>query len=796
MKYFTLRYSVLYVVLFALAITCAWAQTGNIRGSVKTADGQPAEYINIAVKGLNKGATSNAKGEFEIRKVQAGPHVLLISFVGLEPQQVDIEVKANETTQVPEITLHENEKELNEVVVTSTRGYKEDAVSPSLRLKTPILEAPQNIQVISKQLLNDQQVFDMLEGVTRNVSGATKLEHWDNYAYINMRGSQVTAFRNGMNVQMPWGPLAEDMSMVERIEFVKGPAGFMLASGEPSGFYNVVTKKPTGVNKGSVQLTLGSFETYRTALDLDGKLTKDGKLLYRINVMGQLKGSHRDFETNNRYSIVPVIKYLFDDNTSLTVEYTHQFSQMSAIGSNYAFSANGYGDLPRNFTTAEPNLDPTNINDRNVLAIFQHRLNERWNFTGQLAYYNYKQVGQSLWPSSVSPEGNMQRGASIWDALGLSKIGQFFVNGEERTGNITHRILAGLDLSNKDYYADWSQGGALGGDTFNIYKPVYGLVPASALPTYDRSKSIRERGVHYNQSTTGIYVQDEMAFLENKVRLTLAGRYTNAKNADPYSESTDDNKFTPRVGVSISLTPNTTVYGVYDQAFLPNPGHDYTGKKFDPITGSNLEAGVKRDWMNGKWNAGLTAYQITKNNVLVLDTDHPDPTTGQLVYSKQIGQTQTKGIEFDVRGEVVRNLELVLNYALTDSKVTKDTQEQNIGTKVPGTSKHLTNAWLNYRFSNGALKGLGFSAGYQWQVERSSWYVFDGTNQSLPNYFRLDGAVSWQNESFSVGLNVNNILDAYLFSGSPYDLNFDGKKEFYWQTEAPINFRLNVAYRF
>jgi len=45
-------------------------------------------------------------------------------------------------------------------------------------------------------------------------------------------------------------------------------------------------------------------------------------------------------------------------------------------------------------------------------------------------------------------------------------------------------------------------------------------------------------------------------------------------------------------------------------------------------------------------------------------------------------------------------------------------------------------------------------------------------------------------------LNVNNILNAYLFSGSPYDLNFDGKKEFYWQTEAPINFRMNVAYRF
>ncbi|MEI9910333.1 MAG: TonB-dependent receptor plug domain-containing protein [Bacteroidota bacterium] len=70
----------------------------------------------------------------------------------------------------------------------------------------------------------------MRESVIRNVSGATASEHWETYARIVMRGSRIAAFRNGMNVQETWGPLTEDMSMVERIEFVKGPAGFMLAS--------------------------------------------------------------------------------------------------------------------------------------------------------------------------------------------------------------------------------------------------------------------------------------------------------------------------------------------------------------------------------------------------------------------------------------------------------------------------------------------------------------------------------------------------------------------------------------
>ncbi|KAF5279852.1 hypothetical protein FQR65_LT15214 [Abscondita terminalis] len=68
-----------------------------------------------------------------------------------------------------------------------------------------------------------------------------------------MRGSQIQAFRNGMNVVSSfWSPLSEDMSTVERIEFVKGPAGFMMSSGDPAGIYNVVTKKPTAENKGEV----------------------------------------------------------------------------------------------------------------------------------------------------------------------------------------------------------------------------------------------------------------------------------------------------------------------------------------------------------------------------------------------------------------------------------------------------------------------------------------------------------------------------------------------------------------
>jgi iron complex outermembrane recepter protein len=524
-------------------------------------------------------------------------------------------------------------------------------------------------------------------------------------------------------------------------------------------------------------------------VDLDGKLSKDGKLLYRLNIMGQLKGSHRPFDFNNRYTVVPVLKYQVDDKTSVTLEYTHQFSEVNVIGSNYSFSQKGYADLPRSFTTAEANLPKTKMNDRNVLLIFDHNLNKNWKFSAQAAYFNYQQEGSSLWPWGFK-QGNdslLQRGLSSWDILGLTKIGQMFINGETKTGSIVHKVLAGADISNKDYYHDWNQGGALGSDNFNVYAPVYGHATA---PAFDRDKDIRARGVRYYNGYNAFYVQDELGFWENKLRLTLAGRYTKLATGNVYSGDFTSSRFTPRLGLSYSLDKNTALYFVSDQSFLENFGADWQGNAFDPIIGKNLEAGVKKDWMNGKWNSSLSLYRITRYNVLTADLAHPNPSGGY--YSRQSGQQQTKGVEADIRGQLVRGLDVVANYAFTEAKVTKDSKQENIGQQVPGSSRHVQNTWLNYRIDGGVLAGFGVSAGYQYQAKRSPWFVADATKQDLPDYFRVDGGLSYQKERLGFNLFINNILNKYLYSGGYY--TYSGF--YYWQAEPGTNLRLSVNYRF
>jgi len=781
----------LYTLLLCFCSSTIFAQTGGLRGKITSADGNPVEAVTVRLKGTRQGAMSTAEGTYEVKNVKAGEYTLQVSLIGLETKEQSISVQAGQVTDVPTIMLNENTNQLQEVMVTAGRGkYTDPNLSSSLRLAAPVIEIPQNIQLVTSKVLADQLVTSMSDGVIRNVSGATKLEHWgDMYSRVNARGGRLSAFRNGMNITSSWGPLNEDMSFVDHIEFVKGPAGFMMSNGDPTGIYNVVTKRPTGVTKGEASLLLGSYDFYRASLDLDGKLSADGRLLYRFNAMGQTKNSFRPYEFNNRYSIAPVISYRLSDRTTLTAEYIYQYSKMSNVGSFYVFDTRGYATLPRDFTFAERGLDPTTVNDHNLTLNIQHQIDPNWKITAQGSYFNYQQVGNSMWVNSVATNGDVSRYVSIWDASNIMKFGQVYLNGTARTGGIQHRILAGLDLGSKEYLADWNQSHTLdSAGTFNVYRANRGL-PKYGFPTFDRSRPLAQRAGIYgvvSQAYTGAYIQDELGFLDNRIRLTLAGRYTDVRQ-NSYNTITTGKRFTPRVGLSISLDPQTSVYALYDQSFVPQAGIRRDGGEVKPVTGNNREIGIKRDWFGGRWSTTLALYSILQNNQNAAD---PTNRAGEQ-FVVQFGQTKTQGIEFDLRGEIVRGLNLVANYALTDSKIAQSATESLVGNKVPGYAKHNANAWLSYRVQQGVLRGFGASLGFTYQGDRTTWAWTGATGQqALPDYFKLDGGLFWEQDRFRVTANVFNIADAYLYSGSPY-LSY-----YYWQAEPGRNSRIGVTYSF
>ena len=768
------------------------AKKGTIEGVVLTSDGAKAAGVSVSIENTNLHTLADDAGEFSF-KVLAGTYSVVATYVGYTPVRGEVTVEKNKTAH---ITLHLNltQNELKDVIVYAKRNsYKINHSSATLRLDEPLLEVPQNIQEISSVALADQGITQFDQGAIRNVSGATKLEHWADYTRINMRGSRASEFRNGMNVTSTWGPLTADMAVVDRIEFVKGPAGFMMSNGEPSGIFNIVTKKPTGVTKGEASIMLGSYDFYRGAIDLDGKLDKNNKLQYRFNIMGQSSGSFQKYGYNDRITVSPVIKYLVDDKTDITLEYLYQYARMQDGGAAYVYSPKGYADLPVDFTTAFAGIKPNIFNDNNVTLYLHHQFNPNWKLTVQGSYMNMNKTASDLWPSSLDADGNMIRAIALSDAIIRQKFGQAFLNGKAQTGGIQHRFLIGLDMGDKDNYYDWGQNQELDTekDPFNIYNPGNNT-PINGLPVFDRSIDLMQRaaaaGTYTSQSYTGLYLQDELGFFDNALRLTLAGRYTYVTQND-YGTSYNAKKVTPRVGLSYSFDPNTSVYALYDQSFMPQSGLLRGNKSPKPLTGNNIEFGVKRDWFGGRWNTTLSAYRIIKNGALVTD---PDTSGGNqdLKYSLQIGQTRTQGIELDIHGEIVKGLNVILNYAYTDSKVTKDIDPANVGQKVTGFSKHVSNGWLTYTLSGGALQGFGVSAGYTFLGDRSTWSWASANQKGLPDYFRMDGGLFWKGEKMTVNLNVNNLLNRYLYSGAPY-ANF-----YYYQAEAPRNFKLGISYRF
>jgi len=788
---------------FLLLLTSTvWAQVGSIQGKVTTADGKAAEFVNVSLKGISKGSVTDVDGNFEVKKVVAGNYTIVTSFIGFDAIEKSVEVRANETTHV-DFTLNETSAQLEEIVISGEReGYKTDMTSNSLRLQSSLLETPQNIQVVTGTALKDQQIISMSDGLIRNVSGVVRSEHWgDLYANISARGSQIQAFRNGFNVvNSYWGPLTEDMSFVDHVEFVKGPAGFMLSSGDPSGLYNVVTKKPTGLTKGEASITTGSYGLFRGSLDLDGKLSDDGKLLYRLNVSAQNKNSHRANEYNDRYAIAPVISYQVDDKTKLTFEYNYQRANMSNVGSFYVFSTQRFKEFDVDFTSLPAGTPGTRIDDHSLYFNVQHDLNKDWKITAQLAKYIYNQVGTSMWPSAVNADGTMIRNIGIWDAKSDMTMGQVFVNGEATTGSIRHRILAGLDMATKAYMADWGQSHDLDliGEEFNPYDPYLG-VPANGYPAFDRVTPLEERaqavGGLQDQRYSALYLQDELGFLEGKVRVTIAGRYTDLSQSAWGGAPDKAQHFTPRVGVSTSISKQLSVYGLFDQAFVPQSGVLQGGKNVQPITGSNLEVGVKKDWFGG-WNTTLSIYSIVKNNEAI---GYPSNPTDPVML--EIGKKRAQGVEFDLRGTIVRGLNVIANYAYTDSRVIEagpgaSMAEIADGDVVPGFAKHTANAWLSYKIQDGSLRGLGFSAGFTSLIDRATyWQASPDSEHDMDNYFKLDGGLFWEQDNLRISANVFNVLNAYLYSGS-YASNYFAVPVYSYQTEAPRNARLSIAYKF
>jgi iron complex outermembrane receptor protein len=325
-----------------------------------------------------------------------------------------------------------------------------------------------------------------------------------------------------------------------------------------------------------------------------------------------------------------------------------------------------------------------------------------------------------------------------------------------------------------------SGGGTWGEKKFglNIFNPNYYVNPDSL-----RNFEVGPPG-HFSIKWISLYVQDHIK-IAGKLVLTLGGHLTHASTNFEREDGgrTTHTVFTPRAGLTWLFGDNVSVYALYDQCFLAQGGRSFEHKIFKPLTGFNMEAGVKSYYLNKKLNANLSVFNIERNNSLTGDPVHPG-------YNISTGQTVSKGVDFDMTGYVTNALVVNANYEYSVARVTKDSDPNIAGGSIFNTPDHRANLWINYRAQSKKLKGMSVAIGNQYSSKRRATNIWEADKTKfLPGYYLLDAALGYSNDRFNLSLNVYNITNLN-YAAMGYYSQTGGWR---YTPGEPVNFRISFV---
>jgi len=640
--------------------------------------------------------------------------------------------------------------------------YRLPNASTATKTDTPIMETPFSVQVVPKQVLEDQQVV-RLDQAVRNVAGVntSSLNQGNTDGFI-IRGFQNNiTYRDGMLLPtfLGGGTTKREMANLERVEVLKGPGSILFGRSEPGGIINMVTKQPLATPYYSLQQQFGSYDFYRTTIDATSPLTKDDTLLYRLNMSYETAGSFRDFVDSERVFIAPVLKWNISQRTQATFELEYQHFDgtndpgIPNIGSRPA-------NVPINTVLLEPAFTKTK-GDR-VLAGFNwsHEFNDNWKINHRFNYENFDYSSASLFFSAAAQNGDITRRLNIFP---VNVSDRYFntlnLAGKFSTFGANHKALFGFDSY---VINERSQGNCCQeAPAFNIFDPVY----LTGLPALNPSNNTSN---NYTQNWYGLYIQDQIE-LPYDFHILAGVRYDNADSTDNKigKVTSDENYLSPRGGVLWRPIPWLSVYGSYTENFGPSSTVFRTdGLTLPPQTAQQWEAGIKTEFFDGRLSSTISYFDLTKQNIRVAGTQAP------LFLPRAAGEAESRGIEFELSGELLPGWNMIAAYAYTPfAKITKDNDSNggpaNTGKRLFLAPEHSGSLWNTYEFQTGSLQGLKFGAGVSGVDQRQG----DASNSyQLPGYMTVGLLASYQikvgKTKITTQINADNLLDKGYYSGT------------------------------
>ena len=222
-----------------------------------------------------------------------------------------------------------------------TGSYTTGSVNTATGLRLSARETPQSVSVVTRQQIEDQnlndvaQVLEQTPGVVVDSMGPAGSDA--NHIYV--RGFEVGSIQvDGINRPDTFGFRDDlsDMVSYDRVEVVRGATGLMSGTGDPGATVNLIRKKPTLETQRKLTLKAGSWDNYRTELDVSGKLTQSGNVRGRFVASNTDSQSYVDRQSLERQVAYGVLEWDITDSTMLTAGAEYQEMDNDGAG-NHGF---------------------------------------------------------------------------------------------------------------------------------------------------------------------------------------------------------------------------------------------------------------------------------------------------------------------------------------------------------------------------------------------------------------------------------------------------------------------------
>ena len=214
-------------------------------------------------------------------------------------------------------------------VTEGSGSYTPGAIATATRLVLTPRETPQSISVITRQHMDDF-ALDNVDDVMRHTPGITVSAYDTDRTNYYSRGFSINNFQyDGIpsavrNVAYSAGNTLSDMAIYDRIEVLKGASGLLSGAGSLGGTINLVRKKPTSDFHGHITTGAGSWDNYRTEVDVSGPLTESGNVRGRAVAAYQDRQSYIDRYSNQTSVFYGILEVDLTPDTLLTVGADYQ----------------------------------------------------------------------------------------------------------------------------------------------------------------------------------------------------------------------------------------------------------------------------------------------------------------------------------------------------------------------------------------------------------------------------------------------------------------------------------------